>query len=151
VSVGFRLFRITDTGEQLVGSLTPLEYSEDTCRDFNLLLGHPILAWRRAANAGARTMLARDCYHRSARAPPPTDTRFTIIAVQRHCWPARRLFSARASRAVRRRVLEPALDVIAGPSPPATVLRLLDLAQQRQFASLLRDTAVPASDRGLGR
>ena len=156
VSVGFRLFRVTDTGEQLAGSLTPLEYSEGTLpADFNLMLGHPILA----AMAAPLQTLARGQYRlaiaatdRLARTSATTDTRFTIIASPAALLASAPAYSARVRRArfVDPDVLEPALDVIAGPSPPPTVTQLLDLARQRQFASLLRDTAVPASDRGLG-
>ncbi len=45
VSIGFRLFRLTDKGEEAAGSLSPLQYTEGTLpADFDLNLGHPILA-----------------------------------------------------------------------------------------------------------
>ena len=156
VAIGFRLFRITEAGEQSAGSLTPLDYSERTLpTDFNLLLGHPILA----AMAAPLESLPRGEYRlaiaatdRLARVSTTTDTRFTIIATPAALLASAPSYTARVRRArfVDPEVLDPALDAIAGPSPSATMTALLDLARQRQFASLLRDNAVPASDRGLG-
>jgi hypothetical protein len=156
VSVGFRLFRTTPTGEQLAGSLTPLEYSESTLpADFNLLLGHPILA----AMAAPLGSLPRGDYRlaiaatdRLARISATAETRFTIVATPAALLASAPAYSARLRRArfVDPDVLAPALDALAGPSPPPTMVTLLDLARQRQFASLLRDDAVTAADRGTG-
>jgi len=45
VGIAFRLFRQTPQGEQPGPSLAPLEYNEHTLpADFNLMLGHPLLA-----------------------------------------------------------------------------------------------------------
>ena len=94
------------TGEQLAGSLTPLEYSERTLpADFNLLLGHPILAAMAAPLrvAAARQVSARDCRHRSARA----HLRHRRHALHHHrdagsaAGQRAGLFSARAPRALR--------------------------------------------------
>lgn len=156
VSVGFRLFRLTANGEQLAGSLTPLEYTERTLpSDFNLLLGHPILA-AMAAPLGSlprgEYRLAIAATDRLARTSTTADTRFTISATPAALLASAPAYSARVRRArfVDPEVLDPALDALAGPSPPPAVASLVGLARQRQFASLLRDDAAAGVDRGLG-
>jgi hypothetical protein len=156
VSVGFRLFRVTANGEQLAGSLTPLEYSERTLpADFNLLLGHPILA----AMAAPLGSLPRGDYRlaiaatdRVARTSATAETRFTISATPAALLASAPPYTARVRRArfVDPDILDQSLDALAGPSPSPAVAALLSLARQRQFASLLRDDAAAGVDRGLG-
>lgn len=155
VSVGFRLFRATENGEELAGSLTPLEYSERTLPgDFSLLLGHPILA----AMAAPLGSLPRGDYRlaiaatdRLARTSTTADTRFTIVATPSALLAGAPPYTARVRRArfVDSDLLDPTLDAIAGPSSPAPTAALVNLARQRQFAGLLRDEVVPGADRGL--
>lgn len=156
VSIGFRLFRRTASGEQLAGSLTPLEYTEGTLpADFNLLLGHPILA----AMAAPLGSLPRGDYRlaiaatdRLGRASTTAETRFTISATPAALLASAPAYNARVRRArfVDPDILDPALDALAGPSPAPSVASMLTLARQRQFASLLRDDAVAGADRGVG-
>jgi hypothetical protein len=59
VTIGFRLFRRAGETEEAAGSLSPLQYNESTVPvDFNLALGHPILA----ARAAPLRSLARGAY-----------------------------------------------------------------------------------------
>lgn len=156
VSIGFRLFRTTESGEQPAGSLTPLEYTEQTLpADFNLLLGHPILA-AMAAPLGSlprgEYRLAIAATDRLARVSTTADARFTVAATPAALVASAPAYTARLRRArfVDPDVLDPALDALAATSPSATGQAILALARQRQFAGLLRDDAVPDSDRGLG-
>ena len=156
VSIGFRLFRITAKGEQLAGSLTPLEYSDSTLpADFNLLLGHPIMAAMAAplkSLAGGEYRLAIAATDRLARTSATAETRFSIIATPASLLASAPVYSARLRRTrfVDADVLGAALDALAGSSPSAAIAPLVERARQQQFASLLPDTVIPASDRGIG-
>lgn len=155
VSIGFRLFRTAERGEEPAGSLTPLEYSERTLpADFNLYLGHPILA----AMSAPLGSLPRGDYRlaiaatdRVARVSTTAEARFTVTATPAALLAGAPPYMSRVRRArfVDPDVLDPALDAIAGPSPSPATTSLLALARQRQFAGLLRDDVVPGSDRGL--
>lgn len=156
VSVGFRLFRLTEKGEQLAASLTPLEYSEGTLPvDFNLLLGHPILA---AMAAPLRTLprgeyrLAVAATDRLARSSATADARFRIVATPAALLAGAPAYSARVRRTrfIDPDVLEPALDALPGAAQTAAVAPLIAMARERRFVTLLPDSAVPASDRGMG-
>ncbi len=156
VSVGFRLFRATEQGEQPAGSLTPLEYTEATLpRDFNLLQGHPILA---AMAAPLRTLrageyrLAVAATDRVARTSATGETRFRIVATPAALLASAPPFTARVRRTwfVDERVLGPALDALPAAAQSPAVAPLVAHARQRRFVNLLPDSAIPAEDRGLG-
>ena len=156
VSVGFRLFRLTEKGEEPAGSLSPLQYTEETVpADFDLNLGHPILA---AMAAPLRTLprgeyrLAIAATDRIARTSATTETRFRVIAT-----PAALLASAppylaafRRAHFVEARVLDRALDAIAPSATTPALTRLLTMARERRFADMLPDANLSPAERGTG-
>ena len=156
VSIGFRLFRVTDKGEEPAGSLTPQEYTEATLpADFDLNLGHPILA---AMAAPLRTLgrgeyrLAIAATDRIARSSAIAETRFRVIAT-----PAALLASAppyvaafRRAHFVEAAVLDRTLDAIAPSATTPALSRLLTLARERRFADLLPEANLSPSERGTG-
>ena len=156
VSIGFRLFRLTEKGEEPAGSLSPLQYTEGTLpADFDLNLGHPILA---AMAAPLRT-LARGEYRlaiaatdRIARSSTTAETRFRVIAT-----PAALLASAPPYQATFRRahfveaaVLDGALDAMAPSATTPALTRLLTMARERRFADMLPDAGLSPPERGTG-
>jgi hypothetical protein len=156
VTVGFRLFRATEQGEQPAGSLTPLEYSESTLpADFNLLLGHPILA---AMAAPLRTLprgdyrLAIAATDRLGRSSTTAETRFRIVATPAALLASAPPFTARVRRTwfVEDRVLAGALDAMPASVRTPSAAPLVAHARERRFVSLLPDASIPPTDRGLG-
>jgi tetratricopeptide (TPR) repeat protein len=156
VSVGFRLFRFTEQGEQPAGSLTPLEYNQDTLPvDFNLLQGHPIIA---AMAAPLRT-LARGEYRlaiaatdRLGRASATADTRFRVVATPAALLASAPPFVARVRRTwfMEADVLAASLDALPASARTPAAAPLLASARERRFVSLLADSSIPEGERGLG-
>ncbi len=156
VSIGFRLFRLTEKGEEPAGSLSPLQYTEGTVpADFDLNLGHPILA---AMAAPLRT-LARGEYRlaiaatdRIARSSATAETRFRVIAT-----PAALLASAppyvatfRRAHFVEAAVLDRTLEAIAPSATTPALTRLLTMARERRFADMLAEANLSPTERGTG-
>jgi hypothetical protein len=156
VGVAFRLFRRTEQGETPGPSLAPLEYNENTLpADFNLLLGHPLLA---AFAAPLRTLprgdyrLAIAAVDRIARTTATAETRFRVIATAKALLADAPPMTARISRArfTEPAVLDRALDALAPAATRPAPAQLLTLARERRFAEILASAALPPPDQGTG-
>lgn len=154
VGITFRLFRRTASGEEPSSGLAPLEYSERTLpSDFNLALGHPLLA---AFAAPLRTLprgeyrLAVAATDRVARATATTDTRFRIVATRAALLADAPAFSAPfvRTRMLQPAVYEPVLDALAPYAVAPTLAPLLSFARQHRFVDLMPDLVVAETERG---
>jgi hypothetical protein len=156
VTIGFRLFRRAGETEEPAGSLSPLLYNEDTVPvDFNLALGHPILA---AMAAPLRT-LARGEYRleitatdRVAGTSTRSNTTFRVVGT-----PTSLLASAPAFAPPfqRTRLIEPdamtlALDALAPNASTPALTHLVQMARESRFVELLPNVELTPQERGLG-
>jgi hypothetical protein len=155
VGITFRLFRRTASGEEPSAGLAPLEYSERTLpADFDLALGHPLLA---AFAAPLRTLprgeyrLAIAATDRVTRTTTTADTRFRIVATPAALLADAPPFSAPfvRTRMLQPAVYEPALDALAPFATTPGLTPLLSLARQHRFVDLIPDRSVDAGDRGM--
>jgi hypothetical protein len=154
VSVGLRLFRLTASGEQPAGTLSPLAYNESTLPvDFDLALGHPILA-AMAAPLGSlprgEYRLAITATDRISRSTASGETRFRIAAT-----PQALLASAPPfAPAFRRAALaspEPVavlLDVLGAEGRTPALSALFAAAREQRFAELLPAAHVSPAEAG---
>jgi hypothetical protein len=156
VTIGFRLLRLKPAGEEPAGSLTPLQYDQSTLpADFDLALGHPILAGMNAP----LTTLPRGEYRlvvtatdRVARSTASADTRFRIVASPRALVEAAPRLSPtfRREAMVEGEALARMVDLLRPQAATPTLQRLLGAAEAGRFVELMAAERLEGQERGLG-
>jgi Tetratricopeptide repeat len=154
VAVGFRLYRMSGSGQEHVGILSPQIYNRTTLPlDFDVAKGHPIFAavevpLHTFKRGGYRMQVLAD--DRLGGVSATADATFTVVAT-----PAVLLREAPSVAPLFRRdaLLEPALvtalvDTLRPPRPSSALTAALDAARDRRFIDLVREDAVDPSERG---
>ena len=156
VRIGFHLYRRTAEGDTLVGTPSPLAYNTESLpADFNVALGHPLLA----ALALPLATLPRGHYRLAisatdlvARRATSGDTHFEIV-------PTRAALLAnvpglqptlRRARAVSGELLDTALAPLRLLATSASLTPMVTALEQRRFADVVRDVPLADAERGLG-
>jgi hypothetical protein len=154
VVVGFRIFRLTSTGQESVGTLTPQSYNQSTLPpDFDAAKGHPIFA---AVAVPLRTF-RRGTYRvqvmaddRLAGVSTTTDARFTIVAT-----PAALLRDAPPLGAAFRRdallesgIVDALVSQWSSAVPSTALATALQAVRDRRFIELVRDDSVTPQEAG---
>lgn len=156
VTVGFRLLGLKPAGEEPAGSLTALQYDQSTLpADFDLALGHPLLAGMNAP----LTTLARGEYRlvitatdRVARSTASGETRFSIVATPRALLEAAPRLSPtfRREAIVEGDALARMVDLLRPQATTPILQRLLAAAEDGRFVELVADQPLEGQERGLG-
>lgn len=154
VAVSFRVFRRSERGEEMVGTLAPQFYNASTLpADFDVVKGHPIFAAVGVPLAGFRRgehRLEIGALDRLAGVGATTAVTFTVTptpaSLLREAPPLARPF--RRDAILQPPLFETVLAALTPARPSAALASALAAGRAGRFIELVRDEAVPPEESG---